>query len=192
MKNFSGIEYENKVYEQVNLFDLEFEDCVFKNCKFNECNIINCIFTDCKFIGCTFVELGTKNVNVLFAEFDSCTIVGVKWHEFQKGSISFPIGKLKDCYLKYNQFDRLNFKKFNFNNSSIVDSTFARCDLSESSFKNCDLKITDFIECNISKADFRGAKGYNIDIMKINTKGAKFSYPEVVILLIYFNIVLEK
>lgn len=184
--------YNNKNFDKMNLFDLEFEDCIFEKCKFSECNLIDCTFNDCKFVNCTFVGLQTKNVNILFAEFESCTIIGIKWHELQKGSISFPIGKLDKCYLKYNQFDTLNFKKFDFKKSSVVDSTFARCDLSESSFKDCDLKNTDFIECDIKKADFRGAKDYNIDLMKNITKGAKFSYPEAISLLKYFNIVIEK
>ncbi len=54
--------------------------------------------------------LKSKNVSVLFAEFIECTIVGLNWANLDSGSISFPIGKLKNCYLKYNEFEKMNSK----------------------------------------------------------------------------------
>ncbi len=185
-KNFKDI-----TIDKENIFDIEFLDCVFENCKFNECILVNCTFSECKFIDCSFVGLKTKNVSILFAEFIECTIVGLNWANLDSGSISFPIGKLKNCYLKYNEFEKMNFKKFDFEKSSIVDSNFVRCNLGESNFNMCDLKNTHFAECDLRKADFREAKGYGINAFDNIIKGAKFSRAEVVSLLKYFDIIIE-
>ena len=115
--------------------------------------------------------LKSKNVSVLFAEFIECTIVGLNWANLDSGSISFPIGKLKNCYLKYNEFEKMNFKKFDFEKSIIVDSNFVRCNLGES--------------------NFREAKEYGINAFDNIIKGAKFSRAEVVSLLKYFDIIIE-
>lgn len=127
----------------------------------------------------------------MVAEFIVCTIVGLIWTSLDSGSISFPIGRLEDCYLKYNEFEKTNFKKFDFKKSSIVDSNFIRCNLSESKFKNCDLKNTHFSECDLKKADFREAKGYEINPLNNLIKGAKFSREEAILLLKYLDIIIE-
>ena len=69
----------------------------------------------------------------------------------------------------------MNFKKFNFEKSTINSSNFVRCNLAESKFNGCDLKNTHFIECDLKKA----------------IKGAKFSRDEVISLLKYFDIIIE-
>ena len=74
----------------------------------------------------------------------------------------------------------MNFKKFDFEKSSIVDSNFVRCNLGESNFNMCDLKNTHFAECDLKKADFREAKWYGINAFDNIIKGAKFSRAEVV------------
>ena len=85
----------------------------------------------------------------------------------------------------------MNFKKFDFEKSIIVDSNFVRCNLGESNFNMCDLKNTHFAECDLKKADFREAKWYGINAFDNIIKGAKFSRAEVVSLLKYFDIIIE-
>ena len=106
--------------------------------------------------------------------------------------LSFPIQKLNKCYLKYNNFENMNFKKFDFIQSSILESVFENCNLAESNFKNCELKNTEFSGCDLRKSDFRKATGYNINLATNRIKGARFSYPEVINLLNPFEIVIEK
>lgn len=184
--------YIDIIKEKTNIYDFEFVDCVFENCKFIECNITHCTFSECKFINCSFVGNRMKDISLLFSEFIECTIVGVSWLDLQAGSITFPIAKLQRCYLKYNDFEKMNFKKFDFEESSIIDSNFVRCNLSESNFKNCDLKNTHFAECDLKKSDFRKAKGYEINMIDNQIKGAKFTYIDAINLLKYFDIVIEK
>lgn len=178
--------------EQVRICDYEFEACVFTNCKFNNCHFTNCSFIDCRFVNCTFFGLKFQNVQLVFGEFEDCAIVSFDWNILQAGGITFPIQTIKNCFLKYNNFEKMNLKKFDFTGSKLLDCTFAYCNLSESNFKNCDLQNTAFEQCDLKKADFRSAKGYNINLTANQTKGAKFSYPEVIDLLKFFDIIIEK
>lgn len=189
--------YCNKTFTQITkereiIADCEFTDCVFEKCRFTDCSFVNCTFCECKFFECSFVNPKTEEVSMLFAAFIKCTLVSVHWKVLQKGSVSFPIQKLDKCYLKYNDFENMNFKKFDFLQSNIIDSVFVNCNLTESNFANCDLKNTEFTECDLRKSDFRKASGYNIDLTRNRIKGAKFSYPEAMNLLNSLEIIIEK
>ena len=61
----------------------------------------------------------------------------------------------------------------------------------ESSFSECKLDKTQVSDCDIRNADFRGAVGYQIDIVTNRLKGARFSFPEVVSLLNGLGIKIE-
>ena len=129
---------------------------------------------------------------MVFSTFTNCAIIGVNWTYLQSGAISFPIQKFEKCYLKYNDFEKMNFKKFDFQQSSLIDCIFANCDLSESNFKSCNLQNTEFSDCDLRKSDFRKSKGFKINLLNNRTKGAKFSYPDVINLFDSFDIKIEK
>ena len=128
---------------------------------------------------------------MVFATFVNCTIVGVEWLTLQSNSVSLPIQKFDKCYLKYNSFEKMSFKKFDFLQSSMIDCNFLSCNLSEADFKNCNLQNTEFSDCDLKNSDFRRATGYSINLADNRTKGARFSYPEVVNLLKSFDIRIE-
>lgn len=86
----------------------------------------------------------------------------------------------------------MNFRKFDFLQSSLIDCVFINCNLSESNLKACNLQNTEFSDCDLRKCDFRKASGYNINLLNNRTKGAKFSYPDVINLLDAFDIKIEK
>ena len=107
----------------------------------------------------------TNNVKMLLSDFISCNLVNIDWYNMQSiGSISSPIQKLDKCYLKYNTFLKLNFRKFNFMQSSIFHSIFMECNLFESNFNGCNLKETEFNDCDLQKSDFRKATGYVVNL----------------------------
>ncbi len=192
MQTYSNRTFTEIVKEHTNIINCEFIDCIFENCKFLDCIFIGCTFSGCKFIDSSITNMQTKETHMLFNIFSECTLVGIQWTNLQSGSISFPIQKLNKCYLKYNNFENMNFKKFDFIQSSILESVFENCNLAESNFKNCELKNTEFSGCDLRKSDFRKATGYNINLATNRIKGARFSYPEVINLLNPFEIVIEK
>lgn len=182
-KTFTGV-----VKEGVRLEDLRFENCTFDGCKFIDCTFINCEFTECTFTGGAFVRPETKGTSMSFVSFLSCSVVGVRWADFCGGGVSFPLQKVENCCLKYNDFDRMNFRKFDFSNNEIPDSAFRMCNLTEARFSGSRLSKTEFSGCDLRKCDFRGATGYLVPVTENRVKGAKFSYPEALRLLAPFEI----
>lgn len=192
MRSFSNEKFTDVIKEQATIADCEFVDCVFQNCKFTDCEFENCTFSECQFVRCSVTNMRASEVHMLFVSFTECNLIGIRWADFQSGIVSFPIQKLEKCYLKYNDFEKMRFKKFDFSHSSIIDSFFVNCDLSESNFRDCKLKDTEFSDCDLKKTDFRRASGYKIDATDNRIKGAKFTYPDVLNLLQPFEVIIEK
>lgn len=184
--------YKNVLQENKTIKDCQFSDCVFEQCRFTDCVFINCLFSNCRFTECSIVNLQANGTGMAFTTFVKCELVGIRWDKLETGIISFPIEKLENCFLKYNVFEKMNFKKFNFLRSAITESSFSECDLSDSNFYDCNLKGTTFADCDLRKSNFGKATGYNIDIKTNKIRGAKFSYPDVLNLLRGFGITIEK
>jgi len=108
-KKFVGIEKDN-----IAISDIEFVECVFEGCKFVDCDFVDCAFLECKFINCSIVNLKAISVELKYVEFEKCTLVGIQWHKFVCGAIAFPISKLNNCFLKYNNFEEINFFEMQF------------------------------------------------------------------------------
>lgn len=174
----------DKKLQNITMEHCKFTDCTFENCLFEDCKIINCVFVNCNFYNCNLISLASKHSEVKNAVFKKCNLIGVHWYELlPAGKYAHSITTLKDCYLKYNTFSEMTFRKFDFTSNIIQESMFEECDLQESNFQDCRLEATEIYKCDIRKADFRGAAGYVIDISSNKMKQAKFSYPEVISLL---------
>ncbi len=192
MRTYSDKVFTGIVKERIDITDCEFIYCTFEKCKFVDCVFINCVFSECKFVECSIANMQVKESRMSYSSFVKCSLVSIRWKNLQSGSVFYPIEKLDSCYLKYNEFENMSFKKFDFMQSRIVDSVFVGCNLSESNMKNCDLKNTEFTDCDLRKSDFRYASGYNVSLLNNRVKGARFSYPDVLNLLSVFDIGIEK
>ncbi len=172
-------------YQNITKEQSKFIDCTFKNCSFEDCKIIDCVFVNCTFYNCNIISLTSKHSEIKNVAFQKCNLIGIHcWNELlPAGKYACSIDKLEGCYMKYNSFIEIPFRKFDFSGNIIQESIFEECDLQESNFRNCRLEATQFFKCDIRKADFREASGYVIDIPSNKLKQAKFSYPEVVNLL---------
>ncbi len=183
-----GQKYQNLTKEQS-----KFIDCTFENCSFEDCTILGCVFVNCKFYKCNIISLTSKHSEVKNVIFQQCNLIGIHcWNELMPiGKYAHAIEKLESCYMKYNSFIEIPFRKFDFSSNVIHESAFEECDLQESNFRNCRLEATQFFKCDIRKADFREAKGYVIDIPSNKMKQAKFSFPEVTSLLASLEIKID-
>jgi len=74
---------------------------------------------------------------------------------------------------------------------NVKECYFLNTNLSSSDFSGSDLLLSEFNDCNLSKCDFSNATNYSFDLKKNVVKGAKFSVPEVMELLRYFEIEIE-
>lgn len=102
-------------------------------------------------------------------------------------SISF-----SNCNLSHASFFKTKIKNTVFKNTQLLETDFTECDLTGSLFDNCDLAGATFDNSNIEKADFTTAFNYSIDTDKNRIKKAKFSMPDVLVLLNKHDIVIEK
>lgn len=182
--------YEEKLikdqkYQNVAKEQCKFIECTFENCVFEDCKIIGCVFVNCKFYNCNLISLTSQHSEVKNTAFQKCNLIGIHcWNDLlPAGKYTHSIDVLKNCFMKYNSFIEIPFRKFDFSSNIIQESIFEECDLQESNFRDCRLEAAQFFRCDIRKADFRGAIGYAIDIPSNKLKQAKFSYPEVTSLL---------
>lgn len=184
---YSGIEYNGNVIE-----NSQFVDCVFENCSFYETEINNCAFKGCTFINCSIVNCRYKYTMAINNKFKKSVLLGVNWSDLMiSNAVFMPFNKMEDCTLKYCVFYGLKLKKFDFENSNIVEGIFEECQLQESKFKGCNLKGTTFNNNNLTGADFREAKGYGIELENNRLRKAKFSFPDVITLLDSLGIEVE-
>ena len=65
---------------------------------------------------------------------------------------------------------------------------FTEADLKGVKLTGCNFQNATFQNTNLEKADFREAKNYSIDPEQNRLKGAKFSLPEVIVLLDKYQI----
>lgn len=183
----------DRKYQNITKEQSKFIDCTFENCSFEDCSITGCVFVNCKFYKCNIISLTSKHSEMKNAAFHKCNLIGIHcWNELlPAGKFAHSIEKLEGCYLKYNSFIEMPFRKFDFAGNIIQESAFEECDLQESNFRDCQLEATQFFRCDIRKADFRDAKGYVIDIPSNKLKQARFSYPEVTSLLASLDIKID-
>ncbi len=143
----------------------EFHECVFENCNcslmnVNGCVLDNVVFTNCKLSGTNFTNINKFLFSVNFAE----------------------------CNLDYVIFEKNNLKLTVFNACSIIEASFIETNLFSSRFADCNLRGTLFERCILEKTDFTSAQNYFIDLDKNKVKGACFSMPEVMNLLMKYEI----
>ncbi len=188
-KYFENQKFEELKFDAEQLEGYEFFDCEFDSCVFNDCKITRCRLSNCKFNKCSITNIETKSTYISDTEFFNCNLMGVNWSVLvPSGHFSEPISKIQNCNLKYNTFINMTFRKIQFNDNTIIHSTFGECKLVESGFKNCKLDRTEFIKCDLRKADFRDATGYEIDVFTNTLRDARFSFPEAINLLNSLNI----
>ena len=192
MKTFNDKIFENINMEDGVLSDYEFIDCTFMGARFINGTLDNCVFSDCRFLNCNINSVKPKETYISFCQFFDCQLIGVLWDELQAGNLSFPIQKLERCFLKYNHFNKMNFKRFDFGKSKIIESDFNACNIAEGDLSHCDLTNTRFVGCDLRRCDFRHSLGYSIELNSNKLRGAEFSYPEAMNLLRDLNIIIEK
>lgn len=120
--------------------------------------------------------------------FQESKISGADFHKCDKTffSVCFEKSILMGC-----NFSELKMKKTRFCHSKVKECYFNNTQLAESDFSKADLEGTLFHHCDLSKADFREAINYSINPQANVLKKARFSAPEVLALLSFFEIEIE-
>jgi fluoroquinolone resistance protein len=124
---------------------------------------------------CTFDNVG----------FEECKLTGINFSKINNFIFS---ASFVHCILDYAIFEKNDLNHSLFNRCSIREACFIEANLKSAKFQECDLCRTIFDQANIEKADFSTSKNYFIDLDKNKVKGARFSLPEAVNLLLKYEI----
>ena len=88
-------------------------------------------------------------------------------------------------------FSDLKMKRTSFLGSKVKECYFNDTFLMEADFRETDLEGSIFHHADLSKADFRDAKNYSINPQSNTLKKARFSIPEALSLLNFFDILIS-
>ena len=193
--NFNSNEliHEEAVFTAQDFSTLSLAEYSFFNCTFERCVFINTFLTEAKFYSCTFNACNISFVkvqntllqNVVFHE---CKLVGIEFYKANKTFFSITI---TNSNLLHCNFSDLSMKQTSFKESCLKECIFKNTQLEGANFTATDLQEAVFRNCNLNRANFSRAKNYSIDIANNKVKKAIFTYPDVMCLLKYFDIVID-
>ncbi len=169
-----------------NLFGAgEFESCRFVDCDFQGADLSKVIFLECEFEKCDLSNAQLKETGFRDITFRQCKLLGLRFDDCNPFLLEF---RFEDSILDLSSFYGLNLKKTHFKGCQLNEVDFVGTDLSESKFDDCDLQGALFERTNLQKVDFRSASNYRIDPDDNQIKKAKFSWPDVAVLLEKYDI----
>ena len=99
--------------------------------------------------------------------------------------------EFRECQLNYSNFKLIKMPGTKIVNCEAKEVDFIETDLSKGDLRQTDFENSRFFKTNLSSADLRGAKNYCIDIKSNLIKKARFSLPEVMLLLNSLDITIE-
>lgn len=144
-------------------------------------------FVDYKFIGKDLSLTQFKGIRLQEVTFESCKLIGVN---FSMVDPLFFSVRFRNCLLDMTNFSGLDLKKTPFINCLIREASFFESNLTEADFSGSNLSGTTFHHCNLSQVNFASAINYSINPFTNQLKKARFSSPEVLSLLNYFEIII--
>ncbi len=145
-----------------------------------------------KFIDCTFEQCQLSSVKidgaVLQTIFRNSKIEGVNFFTAKRSMLSLAF---EACLIRHSSFADLKLHNIKFTKCKFQNVDFSDADLSGADFSNAAFEDCVFRNTNLSTADFRGASGYVIDPTQNKLRHARFSSPDVLNLLLPFDISID-
>ncbi len=159
----------------------------FIEINFTEIKLKARIFNDCKFTQCNLSNVSLMNSSLRSIDFENSNLMGVNWVEARTGiQVAF-----RGCKLDYGCFQSIDLRGVEFRDCSIKEADFSGANLSKAIFSGSFLSETSFANVNVEGADFRRARNYFIDPKFAKLKGAKFSFPDGLVLIEALGCVIE-
>jgi len=170
------------------LLYLEFDECSFNKCDFSNAILKNSIFSGCIFSSCNLSLMSIIDCKFSDVTFIDCKIIGVDWTKANWDSLSIMPMKFKTSVIDSSSFYGLDLDSWIIEECEAKDVDFTNSNLSNISFKYTKLTDSIFANTNLTKANFTHSEQFNIDIQNNNLDGAKFSRYESIRLLSSLNI----
>lgn len=192
----------NQTYHQAEFVGLSVEGdelvgAVFESCRFERCRFADVCFERCRFVDCELVDCDLSLIRLeqtAFSQtvFERCNCRGVNWAlaRWPMVALESPVS-FYHCQLSQASFFGLQLSGLIAENCIMHEVDCREADLSMAQLAYSDLDGSFFNKTNLTKADCRGAKNIVLDVRENQLKQAKFSFPEVVSLLLSLDIEIE-
>ena len=179
---FSNIEFADK-----KVMSIEFYKCSFENVDFSKTLFNSCRFEECSFLQCNLSLVKVTDTSFIDVEFSNCKMIGIDWTEAIK-PLSFAFDA---CKLNSSIFIEMDIRNTKMTNCEIHDIDFDSANLTKVQLNNSDLKGCKFLNTDLSFADLSGAINYDINPNRNKLKKTKFTLPEALSLMNYFDVIIE-
>ncbi|MBF0595810.1 MAG: pentapeptide repeat-containing protein [Candidatus Omnitrophica bacterium] len=166
----------------------EFLGCTFKSCDLSGRVLSRSVFIDCTFIDCNLSNIKVNGCGFRNVTFQGSKLVGVIFSGVNHLLLSWTF---KECKIELCDFSAVKMKHSRFLECLVHKNDFVNTDLTEADFTGSDLSGSKFQHTILEKADFTQACHYYIDPSTNRMKQARFSSPEVLALLLPFDIRIE-
>lgn len=127
---------------------LVFDNCVFKDMSFANSDWRGVEFVDVVFQTCDFSNVQMENIMLHRCEFRSSKLTGANMANSTIGHVL-----VKDCDVRYANFNFAEMKEVEFADSNLVDSDFYECQFKQVRFEKCKLDNANFLETDLDGVD---------------------------------------
>jgi uncharacterized protein YjbI with pentapeptide repeats len=190
----SGFTYEDEKFENLKLDGVKVDGSSFIDCIFEGCSLVETVLQSCRFQRCTFLDCNLSLAEIPASEFGSMRfkrskLVGIDWTKAKSNPAS--LGKplyFEASSLNHSTFIGLDMQKVQFIECIVHEVDFRETDLTRAQFIQTDLQGSLFMDTILRAAHFHSARNYNIDPVKNDLSGARFSLPEAMSLLYALDI----
>lgn len=166
----------------------EYDNCVFQNLDLNGLNLRDFKFIDCDFNACNLSMIKLSGAAFRNCSFDGCKMLGIRFEDLN------PIGlemHFESCNLSDSSFFQLKLNNTRFIRCELQRVDFTEAHLKQADFTESDLKDAVFYQSNLEQADLRKAKAFLIDPSVNKLNKARFSRESLDGLLLTFGISIE-
>lgn len=189
-------EYEDRVFDGLDLSGEEVRAKEFAGCTFTGCSFVETNFADCRFVDCEFARCDLSLCRVPDCSFTNVKVVdsrllGVDWTEASWPALGlFERIGFERCAISHSTFDGLGLRKIQIVDCVAHNVDFTQADLTEATCTRTDFTESRFLHTNLTEADFRGATNYAIAPHLNVLHKTRFSLPEAMALLYGLDIIL--
>jgi len=191
---FSQSEYENAVFSDLNLDGEEvvgkvFEHCTFTRSTFSGTELLNCSFISCSFKFCNLSSVRIVQSSFRDVLFEETKIMGVNWTKAKRPRVKLAnMINFRKSNVSYSSFLGLDVRGIVMEECQAHEVDFREANLAGGNFCATDFKGSLFSRTNLNSANFIDAMNYSINPMENDIRKGKFSLPDAITLLSYFEI----
>lgn len=191
-EEFYDVNFSELKLDEMELRNKLFEHCTFAKSSFIETKFHSCKFVDCEFKFCNLSSAQFKYTAFNNTVFDESKLIGINWTQAKWPNINLcsPI-KIYKSNISHSSFFELELREIIIEECKAHDVDFRGCDLSNGMFLSTDFQSSIFMHTKLYAANFTDAINYNINPKENDIRKGKYSMPDAINLLHYFEIEIE-